>query len=153
MNSMSIASLVRNVRSLITDPMISKARMYGKYKDPNNGLYVEVFRSQPYDTKKDADWKLGQVRAELCEWKGWGEISGEIIPDGDKFRAVRIQYSVCYYCPSRVWHEKESGSRECGAALPLLCFFYNLNILFYTFFHRIDFNIFIFFVWIYWAWP
>ena len=102
MNNMSIASLVQNVRSLITDPMISKARMYGKYKDPNNGLYVEVFRSQAYDTQAGAVWKLGKVRDEYCEWKGWGEISGEIVPDGDKFRAVRIQYSIRYYCPSRV---------------------------------------------------
>ena len=102
MNSMSIANLVQSVRNLVTPEMISKAKIDGLYKDPNTGLIVQVFRSRLYDDKSMAKWKLDQVRSEYCEWNGWGEISGEVIPVGREFQAQRVQYSVKKYVPVRV---------------------------------------------------
>lgn len=133
MNTMSIANLVQSVRNLVTPEMISKAKVDGLYKDPNTGLIVQVFRSRLYDDKSMAEWKLDQVRSEYCEWIGWGEISGEVIPVGREFQAQRVQYSVRKYEPVRVWRN-ESWPMQLLGHFSVLCVFYNFNILIYTFF-------------------
>lgn len=53
--------------------------------------YGEIFRSRPYPTEKEAQWKLDRVKEFHSPEKGWLELDSHIERSPEGYVAVRHQ--------------------------------------------------------------